>query len=77
MNTGTIANHGGKAPSPGHLASGEVEALMPEELIENYQDIETAFGSSGYERLTPVFKELGEQYSYDELKLARARLRNF
>lgn len=39
------------------------------------QRIRTVLGELGMEALTPVKEKLGEEYSYDEIKLVRAKIR--
>jgi ATP-dependent DNA helicase PIF1 len=77
LNTGTIADHVEKLAASGRLNQDEVESLLPDSVAENFADIANAFSTLGFEQLSPVYRELEEQYTYDELKLARARIKNF
>jgi ATP-dependent DNA helicase PIF1 len=75
LTLGTICDHLEKLAASGRLSAEEVEALMPEELAPSLPKIGEAFRAIGFERLAPVFFELNEEYSYDDLKLARVLLR--
>ncbi len=73
---GTICDHIEKLSQEKLVSSPEIENVIPETFKKHILKIEEAFKSIGYERLAPVYSELGEAYSYDELKLARAVLRS-
>jgi ATP-dependent DNA helicase PIF1 len=75
LTLGTICDHLEKLAASGRLTSDEVQILMPEELASDLPKIGEAFRAIGFERLAPVFFELNEEYSYDDLKLARVLLR--
>jgi ATP-dependent DNA helicase PIF1 len=75
LTLGTICDHLEKLAASGRLEAGEVQVLVPEELTSALPKIGEAFRAIGYERLAPVFFELNEEYSYDDLKLARVLLR--
>jgi ATP-dependent DNA helicase PIF1 len=75
LTLGTICDHLEKLAASGRLTSDEVQILMPEELASDLPKIGAAFRAIGFERLAPVFFELNEEYSYDDLKLARVLLR--
>ena len=72
---GTICDHLEKLTISKQVTRAEVEHKIPESLQQAMPDIEAAFNSIGFERLAPVYFDLDEKYSYDELKLARALLR--
>ncbi len=72
---GTIVEHAEKLASIGKITVTELEALLPEELRTKLVPIAEAFQKLGFEKLSPVYTRLAEAYSYDELKLARAYLR--
>ncbi len=73
---GTICDHLEKLTVSKQLTREEVESKIPASLKASMSDIEGSFNSIGFERLAPVFYDLEEKYSYDELKLVRALLRN-
>jgi ATP-dependent DNA helicase RecQ len=77
LNTGTIADHVEKLAASGRLNQDEIDSLMPDSVAENLADIASVFSNLGYDQLSPVYRELEEQYTYDELKLARARLKHY
>jgi ATP-dependent DNA helicase PIF1 len=72
---GTICDHLEKLAAGSRLSADEVRVLAPERLASHLPKIGDAFRSIGFERLAPVFFELKEEYSYDDLKLARVLLR--
>jgi ATP-dependent DNA helicase PIF1 len=72
---GTIVEHAERLVAGGRLATAELEALMPDELRTRLVPVAEAFQTLGFEKLSPVYSHLDEEYSYDELKLARAYLR--
>lgn len=72
---GTICDHLEKLSASGRLKAEEVEILAPAVLVSHLPEIGAAFKSIGFDRLAPVFFELNEAYSYDDLKLARVLLR--
>ncbi len=43
--------------------------------IERYTEIERAIQTVGADRLTPIKEHLGDSYSYEEIKLVRAKLK--
>jgi ATP-dependent DNA helicase RecQ len=64
---GTIADH-----LSGYITSGEIksiDSLIPPPRMEK---ICTAFREIGWDTLTPVRESLGPDYSWEELKIARA-----
>jgi ATP-dependent exoDNAse (exonuclease V) alpha subunit len=73
---GTICDHIEKLSQEKLVTSEEIEKLVPETFKKHIPEIGETFKSVGFERLAPVYSELGEMYSYDELKLARAVLRS-
>jgi hypothetical protein len=72
---GTICDHLEKLASSKQITREELSGQIPETFRQHIPKIGETFKSLGYERLAPVFMELEELYSYDELKLARAYLR--
>lgn len=72
---GTIVEHAEKLAVSGRLSPSEFEALLPEVLKTRLVPIAEAFQALGFEKLSPVYSRLAEAYTYDELKLARAYLR--
>lgn len=72
---GTIVEHAEKLVVSGRISSDELELLLPDTLRKRLVPIAEAFQVLGFERLSPVYSRLQEAYSYDELKLARAYLR--
>ena len=72
---GTICDHLEKLATSKQITSEELGGQIPETFRQHIPKIGETFKSLGYERLAPVFMELEELYSYDELKLARAYLR--
>jgi ATP-dependent DNA helicase PIF1 len=69
---GTICDHIEKLSVSKQLTPEELNGLIPETFRQHLPKISDTFKSVGFERLAPVYIELGELYSYDELKLARA-----
>ena len=57
-------------------AGEEINLDYLKEPLDRYHAMKAAFEISGIERLKPVFDHLGEEYSYEELKLARVLLKN-
>lgn len=77
-----IAKHQGFTPSTiiNHIEklidAGEIIDLEYLKLPRNrYETMKNAFEECGDEKLKPIFEYLDEQYSYDELKLARILIR--
>jgi ATP-dependent DNA helicase PIF1 len=76
LTVGTICDHVDKLLSLKQLEVDEAQKLLSAKLRSHLSDIEKAFRSLGYERLAPVYSELEGAFSYDDLKLARAIIRN-
>ncbi len=72
---GTIVEHAEKLATLGKITPQQLEQLLPEVLRARLVPIAEAFQTLGFEKLSPVYNRLAEAYSYDELKLARAYLR--
>jgi ATP-dependent DNA helicase PIF1 len=72
---GTLCDHLEKLAGSKQLSSEELDRQVPESFRKHIPQISDTFKAIGYERLAPVFIELHERFSYDELKLARAVLR--
>lgn len=72
LTLGTIADHIGKLAREGLLTKKEVKRILPASLIGGLPDIALAFKKFGKDKLSPVHAKLGKEYSFDELKLARA-----
>ena len=73
---GTICDHLEKLASSQQISREELDSQIPETFRKHIPKIGETFKAIGYERLAPVFIELDERFSYDELKLARAVLRS-
>jgi hypothetical protein len=73
---GTICDHLEKLAMSKQITSEELDSQIPETFRKHLPKIGETFKAIGYERLAPVYIELDSAYSYDELKLARAVLRN-
>ncbi len=71
VTTGTIIYHIEKLVDSG--VKLDLEYMKPPP--DRFEAMKAAFDECGNQRLKPVFEHLGEQYSYDELRLARALLR--
>ncbi len=69
---GTICDHVEKLAASGQISEKELQSLVPTTFKKSIPEIKEAFDDAGYERLAPVYATLGERYTYDELKLARA-----
>jgi ATP-dependent DNA helicase RecQ len=52
----------------------EVDKLVPENI---QRKIRQAVGKVGVDKLKPIFEELGEVVSYDEIKLVLAKIKAF
>ncbi len=76
LTMGTICDHLDKLLSSGQIERAEAEKQVPAKIRSHLSDIETSFRSIGFERLAPVFHDLDAAFTYDELKLARALIRN-
>jgi uncharacterized protein YpbB len=72
---GTICDHAEKLAASGRLTAAQLKNLIPNALSKHLETIERAFATLGFERLAPVYDELDQKYTYDELKLARVLLR--
>jgi ATP-dependent DNA helicase PIF1 len=72
---GTICDHLEKLGASGRLTAAQLKAVAPKSLLKHLETIELAFTSLGFERLAPVYDQLNQKYTYDELKFARALLR--
>ncbi len=64
---GTIAAHIEKLVSSGEKI--DIDYLRPP--VEKFETIKAAFQKSGGTALSPVREMLGEQFSYEELRIAR------
>ena len=73
---GTICDHLEKLSASRQISTEELNRQVPETFRKHIPQIGETFKAIGYERLAPVFIELDEKFSYDELKLARAVLRS-
>lgn len=72
LTLGTVADHVGKLAKEGQLTKDEIKKVLPASLIGSLPDIALAFKKHGKDKLAPVHAKLGKEYSFDELKLARA-----
>ena len=72
---GTICDHLEKLAASKQITAEELDTQIPETFRKHIPKIGETFKTIGYERLAPVYTELDEKFSYDELKLARAVLR--
>jgi len=71
LSTGTIAAHIEKLVSSGEKI--DIDYLRPP--VERFATIKAAFQESGGTALSPVREMLGEQFSYEELRIARLFLK--
>jgi len=69
---GTIATHVEMLRKTDRLSKDEVRALMPPHLVDGVGDIHALFEELGSDKLAPVFGRLKRQYTFEDLKLARA-----
>ena len=67
LSAATIAAHLDKLVSAGETI--DIDYLRPP--VEQFATIKAAFQASGGTALSPVYAMLGEQFSYEELRIAR------
>jgi ATP-dependent DNA helicase RecQ len=67
LEAGTIASHIEKLLNAGEQI--DIEYLRPP--VEKFETIKAAFKKSGGAALSPVRGMLGEQFSYEDLRIAR------
>jgi ATP-dependent DNA helicase PIF1 len=76
LTLGTICDHVDTLLSLKRITQEEASKLLSAKLRSHLPEIEKSFRSLGFERLAPVHGELGGAFTYDDLKLARAVIRN-
>lgn len=72
LTLGTVLTHAESLKSAGFLETKEIESVIPKRIMGDVQTIHKALGSK--KLLTPAFKKLKGEYSYDELRMARLLL---
>lgn len=70
----TIIDHLYLLYEKGSLSYDMLVALSPTRIAKNIAEIERAFEKKGSDKLTPAWKYLKGQYSFEELKLAKLLL---
>ena len=74
LTRGTILSHLEKAKIEGLFENKEIINLLDDSLKGSLNEIKGVFQRLKTDKLTPVFEELGGEYSYDELRIARLLL---
>lgn len=69
LTLGTILTHAESLTSGGLLTSKELEAIVPKRILSDLPAIQKALGAK--KLLTPAFKKLKGEYTFDELRMAR------
>ena len=72
LTAGTITAHLEKLVAAGEEM--DLDYLRPR--VEKFAEIKAAFNKSGGKALTPVREILGEDFSYEEIRLARLFLKS-
>jgi hypothetical protein len=70
----TVIDHLVSLQATDNLSYDQVYGLCSEHIIEGLPDIIKAFDKKGSDKLSPAWRALGEEYSFDELKLAKILL---
>lgn len=71
LTQGTILKHVEKLFMRDRVSEKQIRALMSPSLEKAMPKIHEAFEKLGTERLSPVYEELREYYTYDDLRLTR------
>ena len=71
MAASTIWGHLEKLAEEGSLTKKDLEHLFPTGWDDIYADVVAAIEKVGDEKLKPLFEETGEQYDYNDIRLAR------